>query len=259
MKRPILTIILAAMLLFVGGSQLATAQSGNQWRVDFWPNPDWAGAPVYTQWTNFADYNWGEWSPGPNLPSQNYSARFDTDAFFYAGLYRFTVLADDEVRLTINSVTYLDTIGRPQPGKTFVVDIPMGQGMSHVSVDFRQWSGPGYIHVNWQYLKQNGGGTATQLPDMIPVPSQPPVVSAPSLSNKYGDFTPCIEQGMHQSNCFHGSGEWNSPNLGSIEMEPKIIIWQICQADRDKLQVYGDRQDARPTRCSKTEAGWFPS
>ncbi|MCB0116327.1 MAG: hypothetical protein KDD84_19640, partial [Caldilineaceae bacterium] len=219
MKRPILTFILAMMLLLVGGSQLATAQSGNQWRIDFWPNPDWAGAPVYTQYANFADFTWGEWAPGPNLPSQNYSARLDTDAFFYAGLYRFTVLADDEVRLTINNVTYLDTIGRPQPGKTFVIDIPMAQGMSHVSVDFRQWSGPGYIHVNWQFVKENGGAPVypTQPPTYVP-PAQPPVVSAPSISNKYGDFTPCIQQGSHQKNCFHGSGEWNSPNLGSIEM-----------------------------------------
>ncbi|MEZ4639474.1 MAG: PA14 domain-containing protein [Caldilineaceae bacterium] len=170
MKRPILTFILAMMLLLVGGSQLATAQSGNQWRIDFWPNPDWAGAPVYTQYANFADFTWGEWAPGPNLPSQNYSARLDTDAFFYAGLYRFTVLADDEVRLTINNVTYLDTIGRPQPGKTFVIDIPMAQGMSHVSVDFRQWSGPGYIHVNWQFVKENGGAPVypTQPPTYVP-------------------------------------------------------------------------------------------
>lgn len=265
MKQATITLLLAVLLL-TASFQPAVAQSGNQWRIDFYPNLDWSGPPVYTQYANFADFNWGEWSPGPNLPSQNYSARLDTDVYFYAGVYRFTLLADDEIRLTINNVTYFDTIGRGQPGKTFVVDVPMGQGLAHVSVDFRQYSGPGYLHVNWQYVKQDLNSPIytppvyappVQLPSVPPAQPVPP--SANSISNKYGDYTPCIQQNSHQANCFKGSGEWNSPNVGSIQMEPQIVIWQVCKADSDRYQRWGNNQDERPTRCSKTEAGWFPS
>ncbi len=264
MKRTFLTFTLMLLMLVAGVVQPAIAQSGNQWRIDFWPNRDWNGAPVYTQYANFADFNWGQWAPGPNLPAQDYSARLESDVFFYAGIYRFTLLADDEIRLTIDNVTYLDTIDRGQPGKTFVVDIPMNQGLKHVKVDFRQWSGPGYLHVNWQYVKQSVDSPvyvpqppATQLPGYVP-PQPPPVVSATALSNKFGDYTPCIQQGSHQSNCFRGSGEWNSPNQGSIQMEPQIVIWQPCNEGEAKQQRFGSNQDERPTRCSKTEAGWFP-
>ncbi|MCB0122943.1 MAG: hypothetical protein KDE58_11900, partial [Caldilineaceae bacterium] len=142
--------LLLSLFIF---AQPAIAQSGNQWRIDFFPNLDWAGAPAYTQYANVVDFNWGQGAPGPNLPNQNYSARMSTDAYFYSGVYRFNILADDEVRITINNVTYFDTVARGQAGKGFIVDIPMTQGMSHITVEFRQYGGPGYVHLYWDYVK----------------------------------------------------------------------------------------------------------
>lgn len=254
MKQWFYGISLALLLALLLPSQPAIAQSGNQWRIDFFPNLDWAGAPVYTQYANLVDFNWGQGSPGPSLPSQNYSARMDTDVYFYAGVYRFNILADDEVRLTINGVNYFDTIGRSQSGKGFVVDIPMTQGNSHITVDFRQYGGPGYIHVYWDYVKPDPS-------QPIYVPSQPsappPISSAESLATQYGDYTLCIRQNLHQANCFQSNGQWNSPDLGSIQMEPQIVIWQQCQANTRKTQRLYANSEPQNSKCSKTEAGWF--
>lgn len=259
MRRFLIATLLGLIAFSALALPPANAQSGNWWQVDFYPNAEWRGAPAYTQYVNFADFNWGQASPGPNIPAQNFTARLYTDAFFYAGYYRFTILADDEVRLAVNNVTYFDTVGRNQSGKSFTVDVPFYQGQSRVSLDFRQYSGPGYLHMSWAYLKPDQSYPGYTPPPAAPAPTPvPPPTSVSSLSNKYGDFTPCIRQKIHQANCFHASGEWNSPNLGSVQMEPQIAIWQPCKADSEMVQRLFVNRDPQASKCSKSEAGWFP-
>ncbi len=265
MRQRFIGLLLALVLLSVFGLQPAAAQNGNWWQVDYYPNMEWRGPAVYTQYANFADFTWGTAAPGPNMPAQNYTARLTTDAFFYAGYYRFNVLADDEVRISVNNVTFFDTVDRGQSGKAFSVDIPFAQGPSRVVIDFRQFTGPAYLHVSWGYVKPGPSypsypppSAPAPLPTVPPPTIVPPPSSAPTLSNKYGDFTPCIQQNIHQANCFRASGEWNSPNLGSIQMEPQIVIWQPCKADEQKVQRLFANKDPQASKCSKSEAGWFP-
>jgi len=82
------------------------------------------------------------------------------------------------------------------------------------------------------------------------------------VQSNFGDYTPCIQQNSHQSNCFHSDGAWNSPNVGSVQMEPKITIWGNCEpADKDVTWTVDQNSDPMKThkfRCSKTLAGWFP-
>ena len=86
--------------------------------------------------------------------------------------------------------------------------------------------------------------------------------SQSSVQTQFGDYTPCIQQGIHQSNCFQSDGAWNSPNLGSIQLEPQIQVWMNCEpADSDKTWVTDNRTNpvtTRSYRCSKTLAGYFP-
>lgn len=258
MKRLImLTLIVALCVASFAGIASVQAQSGNTWRVDFYPNTDWAGAPVYTQYVSFLNFNWGTAAPGPNMPNANWTLRATTTAFFYAGTYRFTVQADDEVVLLVDGITYLNTIDKGQSGKTFVVDVPMYQGNHGLQVDFRQYTGAAYLYVNWEYLKGDGGG-GTPPPPPTPPPSQcTQPNSASSVQTQYGDYTPCIQQNLHQSKCFQSDGAWNSPNMGSIETEPKIIVWGQCKPDSVTTMVLYACEDPQEAKCSKTAAGWF--
>lgn len=259
MRRPISLLIilgvicLTALTITTLSWNSAAAQSGNQWRVDYYANTNWSGSPVYTEFSNLINFNWNQTPPGPGVPAENFTARMTTSAFFYGGVYRFTLLADDEVALIVNNQTFFSTIGAPQPGKTFVVDVPMTQGTSTIQLDFRQYTGSGYISAYWDYTK--GGPTPTPPP---PSGSSSPW-SDPSVVTDYGDYTRCIQQDLHQSECFQATGAWNSPNLGSIQMEPQIVLWQPCKADENKTQQLYPDEDAQGTKCSKTEAGWFPT
>ncbi|MFN2169499.1 MAG: PA14 domain-containing protein [Anaerolineae bacterium] len=249
-------IVVAVALVVLVALPGAQAQSGNSWLVDYYPNTEWAGYPAYSQTVAFANLNWGSSAPGPNMPSANWTARFTSSAFFYSGVYSFSVLADDEAVLMIDNVVYLDTRGQGLSGKTQFLDIPLSQGTHSVRVDFRQYSGTAYITVNWVLAKGPG---PTPGPNPTPTPLAPPPPQQSSVVTRYGDYTPCIQQNIHQVNCFQSDGAWNSPNEGSIQMEPKIQYWGNCTADSIATYQVSPEEQPMQFKCSKTEAGYFPN
>ncbi len=262
MKRVLIIALLVIVALLPLAAQApapASAQSGNLWTAWYWNNPDWAGTPVLSQTVSFIWFNWGFGSPGAGVPVDYFTARFDTTAFFNAGTYRFTITADDEAVLIINNVTFLDTRGAGQSGKTLVVDVPLNQGNANISVLYREFTQAAYITVNWQYIKPGAVPPPPPPPPTTPTQCFPP--SASSVQTRFGDYTPCIQQNIHQMNCFQSDGAWNSPNQGSIQMEPQITIWGNCVADTTtSFQVSCDPNVPMASfNCSKTEAGWFPN
>ncbi len=249
-----LRLAVVAMLVVIAGVLVSTAfaQSGNVWNVSFYPNPGWSPPPVYSYTTTNPYFNWGTAPPGPNMPTSNWSAVMTTNAGFSQGTYQFQVLASGEFVFRINSNTVISTIGTGQGGKTQVFNVNMAGGNAFVEVDFRQYSGPAYLDISWNYL-QPGPIPTTSSPTC-----QPAATSVPSLQNMYGNFTPCIQQNLHQDQCFNASGDWNSPNLGSIQMEPKIVVWGPCTADQESHMVIQACGKSVPVKCSKSEAGWYP-
>ncbi len=262
MKRLIVLLTIAAVLILgVAGTSVVMSQSSNLWQVFFYPNTSWSGNPVFTQQVPALNYNWGTLPPGPNMPSTNWTATATTSAYFYSGVYRFSVLADDEAVLWVDNTIYLDSRGQGQSGKTLVLDLPLTEGWHNVRVDFRQYGGTSYLFVSWGINKP---GSVTPIPS--PTPSNLPYPLAPasatSVKTQFGDYTPCIANNLQQANCFVSDGAWNSPNQGSIQMEPMITIWGNCQpADSDVTWTTNPNTNPVTTtsfRCSKTLAGWFP-
>jgi hypothetical protein len=259
LHRSMIALLLVALCLGAPlGAVPAMAQSGNVWQVLYYNNPNWAGAPVNTQAASMVSFNWGsDTSPAPYVPPQNWSARFTTTAFFYAGLYRFQIQADDAFVLYVDGVIYMNTVGTGQAGKAFTIDIPLTQTSHNVQLDFVQYTGAAYVFLNWSLVK---GGNPQPAP--TPPPSSGPNQPFPppsSLVTQFGDYTSCAQQQIHQKNCFQSNGAWNAPNMGSIEMEPQIIRWQQCTADQmASVQLYTN-QPPQSAKCSKTEAGWFPA
>jgi hypothetical protein len=253
MKRVLpITLVLVLALTFVAGAAPTRAQSGNMWGVDYYPNTDWAGAPVYTQYVNFVSFDWSSGAPAPNMPPDNWTARLNTDAFFYNGYYTFSVVADDEVAVLINGATYVDTRGKGQSGKQINFTIPMGQQYYHIELLYREYTETSYLYFNWAY-----GNTAPPPPTQgQQYPSLP--ANQQTVVTQFGDYTPCMQQNIHQSNCFVSDGAWDSPNLGSIQMEPQIESWVNCTADQQQTFYVSPQVPAKDYKCSKTMAGWFP-
>jgi hypothetical protein len=260
MRRFIIFALLALLVLLpLAQAKPAAAQSGNTWTANYFNNPNWSGNPVLVQFVPFVSFNWGTGSPGAGIPVDNFTARFDTSAFFYAGTYTFTTQADDEVALIIDGATVIDTRGAGQSGKTQTATWTMWQGNHQVTVFYREFTQLAYVTVNWVFQKPDGGGTT-------PPPTPPPPsnncapTSDTSVQTQFGDYTPCIQQNIHQVNCFVSDGQWNSPNRGSIETEPQITLWRVCTPDSwASFPVSCDPEvPLQSYKCSKTAAGFFP-
>jgi len=280
MKRKSLILAgLLALLLVVTAIQPLLAQSGNTWYVQYFANPNWSPGPAMTMNSSYIDFNWGTVPPGPGMPNTNWTAIFSSSAYFYAGSYLFGALADDEISLQIDGVTYINTIGAGMSGKTVQIAVPLSAGYHNLYVMYRQYTGGAYCYLNWAYMPP--GGTPVYPPLPVPPPPQPgqPIptplpgptptpacnpgyactcpVSATSVQTQYGDYTPCIQQNLQQAACFQSDGQWDSPDVGSIETEPQIQVWGVCTPGAIQTMQLACNQAPVQAVCSKTAAGWF--
>ena len=259
-----------ALVLTVALPHASQAQTGNTWTVQFYANPNWSGSPSLIYSSPYIDFNWGTVPPGPGMPADNWTATMTSSVFFYAGTSVFNALADDEISLQIDGVTYINTMGAGMSGKPVSMAVPLAQGTHYLVVQYRQYTGTAYVYLTWTY---GTSGPVYPTPPVYPVPpivtpAPTPVTCNPSWScrcptqattvtTQYGDYTPCIEQGLPQSACFVSDGQWNAPNAGSIDTEPNIVVWDTCTPDSVQTMQHYCNQAPQSAKCSKTGAGWF--
>ncbi|MCC7164103.1 MAG: hypothetical protein IT331_16535 [Anaerolineae bacterium] len=265
MKRILTVACLVFGLLAALSFSLSSvnAQSGNPWNLFFYNNTEWTGSPMFSNTASALNFNWNGGSPAPNVPGTNWSLTATTQGFFNGATYQFQAIADDEVLVMIDNQIVIDTRGRNQVGKWQIVQYPLAAGNHNVEVFYRQFGGGSYLQVSWIISKPGPAPQPTAQPTSQPLPYPLAPASATSVTTQFGDYTPCIQKNIHQSNCFVQDGQWNSPNIGSIQMEPQITIWGNCSpADKDTrwtVNANTNPVETRSFRCSKTLAGWFPS
>lgn len=80
----------------------------SDWRGDYWANSTLSGAPLLVRNDAAVFFDWGSGSPAPNLPADQFSARWTRQLNFDAGVYRFFVEVDDGARLYIDDQLVLD-------------------------------------------------------------------------------------------------------------------------------------------------------
>jgi hypothetical protein len=267
MKRSKLTIsaLLVLTLLAVVAAPLL-AQSGNSWYVQYYSDPNWT-VPSVAMYSSYIDFNWGTNPPAPGMPSTNWTATMSSTAFFYAGNYVFSALADDEISMQIDGVTYINTMGAGMSGKSLTLILPMAQGNHNIVVRYRQYTGTAYVYLTWTYSNPGAPVPTPPPPPPPPPPAATPTcnpwwscscpVQATSVTTQFGDYTPCLQQKIHQSNCFVSDGQWDSPNMGSIQMEPQIEVWGNCTPGQLQCMQLQCNQAPVQAVCSKTAAGWF--
>lgn len=276
-RKSLLSASILALVLLAMTITPLLAQSGNVWNVSYFANTNWSAPPAMGMYSSYIDFNWGTVPPGPGLPSTNWTATMTSSAYFYyTGTYVFQALADDEISLQIDGVTYINTIGAGMSGKTVQVALPLTQGTHNLVVRFRQYTGAAYVYLNWAYAKPEGGYIYLPLPTPMPaaptaVPTAGPTptpacnptwgctcpAQATNVVTQYGDYTTCIQQNLPQSSCFVSDGQWDSPNMGSIETEPNIQVWGSCTPGALQCMQLACNQAPVQATCSKTGAGWF--
>jgi hypothetical protein len=118
------------------------------WKAEYFDNPRLNDDPVLERDDGLINFNWGDGSPGPGVPADNFSARWHQDAEFEEGNYIFNVVVDDGARLWVDGVLLVDSW---EPGRVRFLQAGrhMSQGTHGVEVEYFESSGHAQIEVNW--------------------------------------------------------------------------------------------------------------
>jgi hypothetical protein len=168
-KIALLTVMLLTLSVFQ-----ASAQNGAVWTIEYFNNPYIIGTVMATQTTDRVAFNWYQGAPATGVNVDNFSARLRTDVALPAGRYRFWVLADDGVTLTLNLGTgrpTINTFNSPQPGTLLSADVDITQPVTNIFVDYQDFTGSAYLYITWANLATNP--TGPNFPPDAPIAGTP--------------------------------------------------------------------------------------
>ena len=128
-----------------------------EWTAQFYDNTMLSGTPVLTTTVASPTNNWGSGSPAPEVPVNNFSARFSTTTYLDAGTHRFQVQADDGVRLTVDGTVVIDEY-HASSGQVYQGDITLNAGFHNIIIDYYEAGGLAFI--NYSRILLDGASSA---------------------------------------------------------------------------------------------------
>ena len=141
------------------------------WKGEYFDNPDLQGEPVLVRNDVEINFDWGSGSPHPNVPADNFSARWSQDVSFDGGAYRFRARADDGVRVWVDDVLVIDA-WRPNVEQTFTGFLYLPKGSHPVRIEYFELAGNASIQVWHDQITSfaNWRGEYYANPDLSGVP-----------------------------------------------------------------------------------------
>lgn len=117
------------------------------WHGEYFANRRLDGDPVLVQdYMGELDLNWGEGSPGPSVPVDDFSAQWKQSRWFPAGTYRFHLTVDDGGRVWVDG----DRLIRAWDGGPhydITKDKYLDEGLHTIVVEFFEATGGAHIHM----------------------------------------------------------------------------------------------------------------
>jgi hypothetical protein len=127
------------------------------WRGEYFNNPTLSGSPtmVRDDGDGGLNFDWGAQSPAAScgVNADDFSARWSRKVILAAGRHRFTVTADDGVRLFVNGRRAIDE-WRNQPPATFTAEVMLPAGTHRIVVEYYDHTGGAVATVNWEMAKE---------------------------------------------------------------------------------------------------------
>jgi hypothetical protein len=115
------------------------------WQGNFYNSTDLSGNVVYSQNFGTLNFNWNGGSPGPNVNSTNWSARFTTGIWLQGGRYRVQVATDDGARVFVDGTQVING-WNTQPVTVYSQDVWVGDGNHNITVEYYNAAGLSELH-----------------------------------------------------------------------------------------------------------------
>ena len=121
------------------------------YQAQYFNNRTLSGTPVLTRDEPAIDNDWGGGSPDPSVPNDNFSARWTKTINYAAGAYRFSVTADDGVRLYIDGALAIDK-WLDQGATTYTVDNALSAGDHSIKMEYYENGGGAVAKMSYQQV-----------------------------------------------------------------------------------------------------------
>lgn len=204
--RTLIVSLVAIVTILATNEGQVTAQSGVVWTSRFYNNAYLNGTPVVTRQDGEIAFNWGAGSPATGVNADDFTARFNTSTYFDAKTYRFSIVADDGVKLIIDdSNVIINTFDNPRPSQTLTADIQLSAGQHKIQLDFREVKGDAFVYLGWTPVSSNNPTVIATAPASAPATNgwiaeyfaNPTLTGSPSAilsvvspSNNWGNGSP---------------------------------------------------------------------
>ncbi|MCJ7551178.1 MAG: PA14 domain-containing protein [Anaerolineae bacterium] len=142
------------------------------WKGEYWPNADLAGAPVLVRNDRKIAFDWDKGAPDVGLATDEFSARWSRTAELEAGLYRFSAAADDGVRVSVDGDLVIDAWYTSAGDKVHTVERVLSAGQHTIVVEYFEDRIDAFVEAWFERL----GGLPTETP--LPTETAAPTATA---------------------------------------------------------------------------------
>lgn len=161
----------------------ANYQLSAPFKGEYFDNKTLTGAPKLVRDDPRVDFVWGEGSPDPAVPADNFSVRWTKSQPFAEGRYVFNVGSDDGVRLYIDGKRVIDKWIDQGGGYAYTADL--AAGVHELRLEYYENMGSAIARLSWeiaatqpsttytaQYWNVPGIGTSPSVPTTQPALSR---------------------------------------------------------------------------------------
>ncbi len=105
------------------------------WRGEYYGNTDLQGTPLVVRNDRDINFNWGRGSPDPAVPADNFAVRWTRTLDFEGRAYRFSIRADDGVRVFVDNNLIINE-WHPATPLTYTADVNLAAGPHAIRVEY---------------------------------------------------------------------------------------------------------------------------
>lgn len=151
---------------------LAGDEQSGSWRGEYFDNVNLSGPPSFVRTDEKIDFDWGAGSPAfGQLGVDRFSIRWTDTLRLSPGRYRFSVTADDGVRLIINGTTLIDEF-TVQSATRYAADVDVSNTPVNVTMEYFENTGSAIARLTWRRLN-----SATSSSSELSLPVDEPVAA----------------------------------------------------------------------------------
>jgi len=207
----------------------------DRWRGEYFNNQTLSGSPAMVSddsisGTEFLNRNFGGASPGSvcGVIADNFSARWTRTVNFAQGIYRFSAIVDNGVRLYVDGVLWIDWWGNFMPN-TYRADVFLSAGAHEIKLELIEYVGDARASLSWTAVEGASGNMAF---GKLATQSSTYVASTADLAvdgHTNGDYA---ANSLAITNLEHQP--WWQVDLGSVRQIGAVIL-------RNRTDCCGDR------------------